>query len=124
MDKKPSSDRPLTILLVEDDAIIRMNTADMLTELNHVVVEAEDAEQALRALGKATIDVVLTDVGLPGISGTDFAKLVRQKRPDMPIVFATGGDQGPELIGGHNAFLLQKPYGQEDLSAVLRRFST
>lgn len=118
-----SSDRPLSVLLVEDDAIIRMGTADMLGELGHIVIEAENAEKALSSLDENAIDVIITDVGLPGISGTDFAKQVRAKRPGLPIVFATGGVAGPEVIGGEKAFLLQKPYSQEEIAAILERIS-
>ncbi|MCR5877395.1 response regulator [Phenylobacterium sp. J367] len=61
----------LTILLVEDDDLIRSTTAETLTDAGHVVVEAHDAESALQALAACPVDVLLADVGLPRVSGVD-----------------------------------------------------
>ena len=65
--------RSLRVLLVEDDAMIRMSTTDMLATLGHKVEEAASAHGALELLENGTFDVLLTDVGLPGMSGSELA---------------------------------------------------
>ena len=111
----------LAILLVEDDPLIRLNTAELLQDLGHLVVEAGNAEEAMKALGAGPVDVIITDLGLPGVSGADFAAMARKSRPDVAIVFATGGEPGPDLIGKNAAsYLLRKPFGAADIAAALQ----
>jgi PAS domain S-box-containing protein len=108
---EPSMSPPskaLTVLLVEDDALIRLGAAEMLRDLNHTAIEAGSAE------------VILTDLGLPGISGAEFASQVTQAKPELPIVFATGADQAPQKLAGKRTFLLRKPYDQKAIMEVLR----
>jgi len=81
-----------TILVVEDDAIVRMLIVDVLEELEFAVLEAADAEEALEIVkAKDTvIDLMMTDVGLPDMDGKELANLVRTLRPTLPILFASG----------------------------------
>ena len=117
----PTTQARLTVLLVEDDELIRGVTGEFLQEMGHVVIEAANAEDATAALETAPIDVLVTDLGLPGISGSDFADQARALRPDIGIVFATGDNQAPDLAGvGRAAFLLQKPYDSLGLASALR----
>jgi PAS domain S-box-containing protein len=111
----------LTVLLVEDDALIRGVTGEFLQDLGHVVIEAANAEDATAALETAPIDVLVTDLGLPGLSGSAFADQARALRPRIGIVFATGDDHAPDLAGaGSAAYLLRKPYDSLGLAAALR----
>jgi CheY-like chemotaxis protein len=111
----------LAILLVEDDPLIRLNTAELLQDLGHNVVEAGNAEDALEALDAGPVDVIITDLGLPGVSGADFASMARKAKPDIAIVFATGAEPGPDLIGNDAAsYLLRKPFGAADVAAALQ----
>jgi CheY-like chemotaxis protein len=111
----------LAILLVEDDPLIRLNTAELLQDLGHIVVEAGNAEDALEALDAGPVDVIITDLGLPGVSGADFASMARKAKPDIAIVFATGAEPGPDLIGNDAAsYLLRKPFGAADVAAALQ----
>jgi PAS domain S-box-containing protein len=107
------------ILLVEDNDLIRMATADMLAELDCQVTEAASAEDALMMLGQGTVDILVTDLGLPGMSGEAFCREVRRRWPRIGIVFATGMDRGPELEDVSRTALLPKPHGLEELRAVL-----
>ena len=110
----------LAILLVEDDPLIRLNTAELLEDLGHRVTEADNAGDAMKALDAGPVDVIITDLGLPGVSGADFAAMARKARPDVAIVFATGAEPGPDLIGNDAAsYLLRKPFGAADLAAAL-----
>ncbi len=113
--------RPCTVLLVEDDALTSMATADILKDLGHRVLEASSASKALQILRAGTaIDIVVTDQAMPGMTGTQLAAEIRAAWPDLPVILATGyaelpSDGGPELPR------LDKPYGQDSLAAVIAR---
>jgi hypothetical protein len=79
------------VLLVDDDALVSMGTADMLMDLGHSVTEASSGMQALQILeANPQFDVVVTDYAMPGMTGLDLAAKIRQLRPHMPIIIATG----------------------------------
>jgi PAS domain S-box-containing protein len=113
---------PLRVLLVEDDIIIRMSTADLLAGLGHSVVEAGSAGEALAVLKDAPVDVLVTDIGLPGVSGGALAMEASRLKPGLGIVFASGRDALPpeadEALAGR-AVLLRKPYDERQLAAAL-----
>ncbi|MBR0880286.1 PAS domain S-box-containing protein [Bradyrhizobium japonicum] len=108
-----------TVLLVEDDELIRLTATEMLNDLGCKVMEASSAEEGLKALDQAAVDILVTDVGLPGVSGLQLAKDARSLRPDLCIVVATG-DSGiqseAELL---DAVLVVKPYAPETLRRSL-----
>lgn len=81
-----------TILVVEDDDIVRMLIVDVLEELDFVVKEADGGEQALEILRDPDqqIRLMMTDVGLPGMNGRDLAAEARKLRPTLKILFASG----------------------------------
>jgi DNA-binding response OmpR family regulator len=120
--QKPAAARDLKVLLVDDESLIRSSTAEILTELGAEVYEAGDAVSALAILEREGIDLLLTDIGLPGMSGAALAVEARRRRPGLPIVFASGRDvvpaegDGDELAG---AILLVKPYTETDIAAAL-----
>ncbi len=114
---------PVRILVVEDEPLILMSTVDMLTELGHSVQEAGSAEEAIVILEKETIDVLLTDVGLPSMSGFDLAAQVRDRWPDVRIVFASGGDTGRIASGVSDAMQLSKPFSAEDVATIIAKAS-
>ena len=109
----------LNVLLVEDDFLIRLNACDLLRELGHEVVEAATADEALFLLKTRPFDVLLTDIGLPGMSGTDLAIHARRDNPVLGIVFATGQGSLPTIPGERPAVLLQKPYDATAIGAAL-----
>jgi CheY-like chemotaxis protein len=113
------AERRQTILLVEDDELIRANTAEMLKELGHVIIEVGSAEEAIPVLESTPIDTLITDVSLPGMSGDKLAAKARDMRPGIRIVFATGKADKDEIPGHADATLLRKPYGQAGLAAAL-----
>ncbi len=116
--------RPLhdgrTILLVEDDDLIRTNTAEALQDAGFVVVHAVTAEEAMTALQTAQIDVLVTDLNLPGESGIELARRSRQLRPALSVVFATGDGGMAAEAADLGAALLTKPYSAERLVAAIR----
>jgi len=109
------------VLLVEDEVLIRMSTADMLAELGFEVTEAGSAEDALQTLEKEVVDIVVTDLGLPRMSGEDFCREIRRRWPRIGIVFATGMDRGPALDDATRTALLSKPHGLQELRTALEQ---
>jgi PAS domain S-box-containing protein len=109
----------LRILLVDDDALVSMNTADMLTDLGHGVVEAESPAHALQLLETDDrFDAVVTDYAMPTMNGLELAARIRQRTPGLPIILATGYAELPSnTTTGFPR--LAKPYTQEQLAEVL-----
>jgi CheY-like chemotaxis protein len=104
----------VTILLVEDDAMVREVMADALSELRHRLIVCADAEECLGALADLRgVAVLLTDVAMPGMSGVALADAFRQARPGSPVVFATGVADSKAAVGalGPADQLLVKPFG-------------
>jgi signal transduction histidine kinase/CheY-like chemotaxis protein len=91
-----------TLLLVEDEPLVRTLSAAYLRDLNYLVLEAEDATQAIELLRRTKVlDLLITDVGLPnGMNGRQLADFCRQLRPDLPVLFITGyaGDTNLEHL--------------------------
>jgi CheY-like chemotaxis protein len=109
------------ILYVEDDDFIRMDTAEMLQQSGHRVSEAGSAEEALAKLSPDSFDLLLTDVGLPGLSGAELAKKARALDPQLPVIFATGNTSVAGFEADQSALVLLKPYSQADLAAAVLR---
>lgn len=130
-DAAPVADRPVpvavastrtaTILVVDDDPLIAMSATDMLEDLGHNVIEANSGNQALAILdGEASIDLMITDHAMPGMTGTELAKLARERHPRMPVLLTTGY---ADLPNGQVTDLprLSKPYHQAQLQAEINR---
>lgn len=108
-----------TVLLVEDDALIRMDTASLIESLGFVVVEAATADEALGIARTRAFDRLVTDIGLPDMDGMELARRVRELHPQLPVVFATGRHEILEVEMDSRTRLLPKPYGAGDLARVL-----
>jgi CheY-like chemotaxis protein/nitrogen-specific signal transduction histidine kinase len=110
--------REPVVLVVEDDALVRLSAVDMVGALGFRAVQAADAEAALDILrGPERIDVLFTDVGLPGMRGPELARAAAALRPGLKVVFASGyGESDPDLEG---VVQLGKPYEQDQLAQVL-----
>ena len=104
-----------TILVVEDDAIVRMLIVDVLEELEFSVLEAADAEEALALVKNADqrIDLMMTDVGLPDMDGKQLATQVRELRPALPILFASGYAENIDAPAGMQ--VIAKPFSIDQL---------
>lgn len=110
---------PLRILLCEDEQLIRMLLADTFSQKGHCVVEASSAKAALQH-DLDSVDVLITDIGLPDGSGVDLVHAARIRRPDLPVIYATGRvDHGLEL-DAHSAAVI-KPYGADQLFEAIER---
>ncbi|MNI39487.1 Autoinducer 1 sensor kinase/phosphatase LuxN [compost metagenome] len=104
-----------TILVVEDDAIVRMLIVDVLEELEFKVLEADGSEQALELIKDMGqhIDLMMTDVGLPGMDGRELAVETRTLRPALPILFASGYAENIDVPDGMH--LIGKPFSIDQL---------
>ena len=121
--RRDGRDRGLRVLLVEDDALIRLTTAEMLASLGHTVVEAGDAEEALSVIDGQPVDALVTDITLPGLSGDQLACTMRRRCPGLPVVLASGYDlsTGGTTPGAiPDAIHLAKPYDVTALAEALR----
>jgi PAS domain S-box-containing protein len=118
-----ASDGPPRVLLVEDEPLIALAMADLVTSFGYEVVEAKNGGAAKAAFDKhERIDVMLTDLGLPDIDGHALAEWARGRRPGLPIVFSTGRDdfQVPPLLAeGGRVHVVQKPFDSETLRRTL-----
>ena len=106
------------VLVVDDEATVRMLVADVLTELGYKVVEAEDGASGLEVLrSKTPIDLLITDVGLPGgMNGRQVADAARALRPGLKVLFITGYAETAVLSHGHlepGMHVLTKPFAME-----------
>jgi CheY-like chemotaxis protein len=123
-DGTPKRGKGETILAVEDNSGLRRVVARQLTELGYRFLEAEDGATALKILESETIDLLFTDIVMPGgMSGYDLAKTVASRWPAIKIVL-TSGFPDVKLNGGaeppNNMRLLIKPYRKGDLARILR----
>jgi CheY-like chemotaxis protein/two-component sensor histidine kinase len=112
------------ILVVDDDALINMNTVDMLEDLGHTVIEAYSGKEALEILQSGRqVDALITDFAMPGMTGVELANRARELLPDLPILLATGY---ADLPSGTTIDLprLGKPYHQADLAVQVGRLLT
>lgn len=116
----PASARPVSILLVEDNALIRVDTAIMLEEMGHSVVQASKAEPALARLEEQSFDVLLTDLGLPDMNGNELARRAVQIQPGLAVVYATGDSDLPPACP-QQTVLLCKPYGEDQLRGAVEK---
>jgi PAS domain S-box-containing protein len=108
------------VLVVEDDGLVRMSAVDMVESLGFSALAAADSEAALAVLrGPARVDVLFTDVGLPGMRGPELARKAAGLRPDLKIIFASGYGETEESSGFEGAAHLGKPYEQEQLAEIL-----
>lgn len=106
------------VLLVEDEALVRLNTVDMLADLNFSVAEAATIEEARALLAQTHFDVLLTDLTLPDGSGFDVAREALSQNADIRIVFASGQSMpAPSDLTG--ATWLPKPYDFQALTAAV-----
>ncbi|MCW1753569.1 hybrid sensor histidine kinase/response regulator, partial [Rhizobium acaciae] len=110
----------LKLLLVEDDAFIRMDTAEILQDLGYDVIEADSGESGVEILGHTVVDIIVADVGLPGMSGQVFAAKAREAFPSVGLVFATGNSGLPDANHLPGSVLLSKPFSSAALDQAVK----
>ncbi len=114
----PGERRPMTLLLVDDEELVRSGTAEMLRDLGHTVFEAASGGEALIRLADGLpIDALVTDYKMPGMSGAELAKRLRSLRPDTPVLLITG--YTGSAVEAADLPRLDKPFRQIDLAMAL-----
>ncbi len=113
----------MSVLVVEDNIELANFAADGLTELGYTVTLVDNATDALAELvmDADRFDVVFTDVAMPGMTGLDLARAIRDRGIEVPVVLTTGYSQALSQEGAAGFDLVQKPYSIEELSRVLHR---
>ncbi|MBL0796365.1 MULTISPECIES: PAS domain-containing hybrid sensor histidine kinase/response regulator [Pseudomonas] len=113
-----------TVVVVEDDPAVRMLVMDLLKELGYRAHEAEDAKGALPLLeSDLRVDLLVTDVGLPGMNGRQMAEIARQHRPRLKVLFMTGYAQKAAERQGFledGMDMVAKPFSIEQLAGKIR----
>jgi len=118
-------ERPPTVLVVEDEILVRMPVADYLRECGYRVLEASAAAEAQAVFNaKEPIEVVISDVNMPGdMNGFALAKWIRQEHPGVKVILTSGITnmaRNAEDVCGDGPFL-EKPYAYESLVSHIRR---
>ncbi|MBZ9648511.1 response regulator [Sphingobium sp. 3R8] len=112
----------LTVLVVEDDALVRMHGIDILEDAGFAVLEAADADEALVILdGLDDVDLLFSDVDMPGsMSGLDLAHVVHERWPDMPVLLTSGHHRICEAQLPAEGKFVTKPWAQAALVKQIR----
>ena len=106
------------LLLVDDDDAVREVTAHTLQQLGFRVSEANGGAAALQRLGEIEVDLLLADFVMPGMNGAELARAVRERWPQLPIVFISGYAELGEL-GFGNSLVIQKPFQEQQMASTL-----
>ncbi|MGE0740359.1 MAG: PAS domain S-box protein [Hyphomonadaceae bacterium] len=112
-----------TVLVVEDDAQVRMLVLEVLSELGYKALEAGDARAALALLERNKIDLMVSDVGLPGMNGRQLAEMARARAPSLKVLFMTGYAEHAQVRStflGEGMDLVTKPFELDALAAKIR----
>lgn len=112
------------VLVVEDEPGVRLLVMEVLQDLGYIAIEAEDAQSALEVVQREPrLDLVISDVGLPGIGGRDLVEEIRRQRPGIGVLLITGYAEDATNVQrflGQDMHLLQKPFAIEVLGARIR----
>ena len=111
---------PFRVLYIEDSALVREVTSELLARDSREIVAVATGEEALAAFESNHFDIVITDIGLPVMSGLDLARKIKLLAPSMPVILASGyplelGDMrlGPKIRA------IRKPFDSQQLDAVI-----
>jgi two-component system NtrC family sensor kinase len=110
-----------SVLLVEDNADVAVVVTDYLAQLKCKVGHASSAEEGLKLLADRHFDVVLSDIVMPGMSGLEMARRIRERHPDIPIILASGYSDKAELALSEGFALIRKPYAPEALVRAINQ---
>lgn len=113
-----------TVLVVEDEQTVRELVIEVLQDFNCTTLQAADGMQGLAILQSGQhVDLLISDIGLPGLNGRQLADAARQTRPDLPILLMTGYAQNAAMAEGflkQGMQMLTKPFSLSDLTAKIR----
>jgi len=120
----PRAEAGETVLVVEDEPVIRNLIVEVLQDLGYRALEASDGPAGLKVLqSRQRIDLLVTDVGLPGINGRQLADAARETRHSLKVLFITGYAENAMLANGFldpGMEMITKPFAVEALAARIR----
>jgi cyclic di-GMP phosphodiesterase len=111
-----------TILVIDDEAIVRMLVVEILESAGHSVVDADSAERALQLLDSGEFDLIVSDVIMPGLSGLELLQRVQAQRASLPVILVTGAGTYETLsqaLTRGAAGLVTKPFAHADLVSAV-----
>jgi CheY-like chemotaxis protein len=112
--------KPLRILYIEDDELVRDLVCEILSSAGRAIVAVATGEEALTALAESPFDIVITDVSLPTISGLDVARHLRQLCPSMPVILASGYELDlSDAQLGPMVRAITKPFDSPQMNALI-----
>jgi len=114
-------DQARRILVVEDHVGLRELIDAVLTDAGYEVVTAATADEALRIADEKPVDVLLTDLGLPGLNGNDLARRFQEQSQNLPVVLMSGRDPEDLEACRSDAHFLPKPFTPKSLLAVVSK---
>jgi PAS domain S-box-containing protein len=113
-----------TVLVVEDEFVVRELIVEVLKELGYSTLEADDGPAALKILdSKQRIDLVISDIGLPGLNGRQIVDAARETRPKLKVLFMTGYAENAAIAAGFlepGMSMITKPFAMEALATRIR----
>jgi CheY-like chemotaxis protein len=105
--------------VIDDELVVRSTIVDLLRASGHTVTEAADGAAGLLLLPETPVDLVITDLGMPEVTGWDVARAVKARTPRLPVILLTGwGDQAAAGAGDEKRLvdnIVAKPFRLEDL---------
>jgi len=114
----------LSVLVVDDEAVVRETLAEMLAELDHKVVTAESGRDALEKVTSDVFDLVFTDLAMPEMDGWETARAIRRQRPGLPVVLVTGYGATARPPSGEFdlvAGIIGKPFDFDQVTGTIAR---
>ena len=114
----PVAGKALRILAVDDDAIILLNTATILFDMGHHVLQAHSARSALEIIQQEDVDLLITDYSMPRMTGAELVHQARQAKPDLKVIVASGYADLPEGTA-LDVPRLAKPFTEHDLANAI-----
>jgi CheY-like chemotaxis protein len=113
-----------TVLVVEDEFVVRELIVEVLKELGYSTLEAEDGPAALKILqSPQRVDLVISDIGLPGLNGRQIVEAARETRPALKVLFMTGYAENAAMAAGFlqpGMSMITKPFAMEALATRVR----
>jgi PAS domain S-box-containing protein len=120
----PSADRRELVLVVDDEELVRQFSVEAFTDLGYRVLQASSAQAALTILiERPDVDLLFTDIVMPEMNGRQLADLVKEKRPNLPIIYTTGYTRNAVVHNGvldSGVELIAKPFTLEELAIRVR----
>jgi YesN/AraC family two-component response regulator len=123
--QQSTHEKPIVVLIVEDEALIRMDVADYISRPDITTLEAANADEALQILSeRSDVDVIFTDVNMPGsMDGLQLAERVRELQSEIGIIIASGMVRVARSTLPSNIVFYEKPYDLEEVSASIRKLA-